>query len=338
MRSHTRLILSLFTFLSILLSPLAGSASPYSATWTPTAPAEDLPSWITPYNDSLLISGFIGFSITPPEDQSHFALAITICFEDGNGGALRVLWKNPRADVLLCPDLLEGIKTSNQRTLLLDASLVGTGGLLTIESTDTAPPVTKVRCAWVVNENTLLEVGGPIPPLIIAGEKTVSASEFNGDRFAPSSDEVAGRVVRALLSENIEILSTAGLEFQTAIETAPAFARLEFLVSAPSLVQPPALVCNGTPLGAVSITWPPLSDPGWISGDDGTWRYSGWLKASAILPTGLLITGDNSILLGGDTLESQNLPALKNPVLELLFPARESSEAEDEEIPVAEKL
>lgn len=116
--------------------------------------------------------------------------------------------------------------------------------------------------------------------------------------------EQFGTVTATLSDETIRIGPSVqnGASFQFALESQPLVALLTFEVASPNIDSPPEVYLNGENIGAVSLTWPELADPGY-RGEMGAlmremrFQYTGWVRAQKLVPASSLRSGTNDLLI-----------------------------------------
>lgn len=86
------------------------------------------------------------------------------------------------------------------------------------------------------------------------------------------------------------------------LESPPLLAVITFEILNADSLAPLEMILNDRPLGAVSVSWPDLADPGYLGlarplERDMRFRYTGWLRAQKIIPGSALRAGGNSLVL-----------------------------------------
>jgi len=122
--------------------------------------------------------------------------------------------------------------------------------------------------------------------------------------------EQFGAVKATLSPETIRIGTTLpeGAGFQFGIESEPLLALITFEVANPRVDTPPEVYVNGQAIGPVNLVLPELADPG-FRGQTASlikkmnFNYTGWLRAQKLVPTDLLKSGTNNIIIvnGGES-------------------------------------
>jgi len=139
----------------------------------------------------------------------------------------------------------------------------------------------------------------------------------------PANDlSLYGRVKATLDNGTVKLTSgqqsTFTWEFD--LQALPLLALINLEVLAADPQAPLELTLNDQPLGAVTVSWPDLADPGYLGLvrplETGMhFRYAGWLRAQKVIPGSALQTGTNRLVL--------QLPGATSPVavrnLELLL-------------------
>jgi hypothetical protein len=138
----------------------------------------------------------------------------------------------------------------------------------------------------------------------------------------PTNDlALYGRIKATLDNGTVKFTAaqpTVTWEFE--LQALPLMCLVNMEVLAADLEAPLELTLNDRPLGAVTVSWPDLADPGYLGTvrplETGMhFRYGGWLRAQKVIPGSALQTGVNRLVL--------QLPSNASPVavrnLELLL-------------------
>lgn len=283
-----------FFWISSLLPAQAppGGAIP-SAVWD-AAVSIPPPAWFGPVQQAATANMTIWRApIRPPPGLAR--LAVTLVFEETQGGFARLIWQGSGRAVTLCGNLYEGAASLHARTLLLDRVTLGGPGQLVLEATGHRPVLVRAELSWV--EPLVLAASGRTPPglFLAPSGKLYPADEMHGQGRAILGDERRGRIVDALLDAGpVKILPTAPVRFVAPIASAPSFARLEAQLAGLHPDEEPALWINGRPLTAVSVELPSLDDVGyqWMGGGARPF-FGGWRKVTAHVPGDWLQAGEN---------------------------------------------
>lgn len=86
------------------------------------------------------------------------------------------------------------------------------------------------------------------------------------------------------------------------LESPPLLAVVTFEVLNADALAPLDLTLNDRPLGAVSVQWPDLADPGYLGlaralEQELRFRYTGWLRCQKVIPGSALRAGANRMIL-----------------------------------------
>jgi hypothetical protein len=233
--------------------------------------------------------------IRPP--PGHSRLAVTLVFEETQGGFARLIWQGPGRAVTICGNLYEGAAPLHARTLLLDRETLGGPGQLVLEATGTRPVLARAELSWV--EPLVLAASGWTPPglYLAPSGKIFPADELHGQGRRAPSDEPRGRILDAVLDAGpVRIQANTPVRFVAPLLVTPSHARLEAQVAGLGPDEEPFLWINGRPLAAVAVELPSLDDAGyrWRTGETGL-SYGGWRKLAALVPPGWLVAGENQL-------------------------------------------
>lgn len=291
--------LSTAAFFLWLVSLLPAQAPPGgeipAAVWDASALLAP-PAWFGPVQTAAAINMTVWRApIRPPPGQSR--LAVTLVFEETQGGFARLIWQGPGRAVTLCGNLYEGAAPLHARTLLLDRETLAGAGQLILEATGSRLPLLRAELAWV--EPLVLAAGGWTPPglFLTPSGKVFPADELQGSGRKAPQDENKGRIVDAVLDAGpVQIRPSAPVRFLASIHASPAHARLEAQVAGLGPSEEPLLWLNGRPVGAVAVELPGLEDAGYRKLFGGTdLSYGGWRKVTAHVPPGWLQPGENQL-------------------------------------------
>jgi len=266
-----------------------------AAVWDASASLSP-PSWFGPVQTAAGANMTVWrAAIRPPPGQSR--LAVTLVFEETQGGFARLIWQAPARAVTICGNLYEGAAPLHARTLLLDRETLGGSGQLVLEATGTQPVLARAELSWV--EPLVLAASGWTPPglYLAPSGKIYPADELHGQGRRAPQDERKGRVVDAVLDAGpVKIDPQTAVRFLAPIRVAPAHARLEAQVAGLAPGEEPMLLVNGRPLAAVAVDLPGLDDAGyrWRAGGSAL-SYGGWRTLTAYVPPGWLVAGENQV-------------------------------------------
>ncbi|MDD5261478.1 MAG: hypothetical protein PHD76_06470 [Methylacidiphilales bacterium] len=306
--------------------------------------AEDLSSWTYDFASptpapvwvgvvsQTIDSNFFGrqdFQITPVDDSRD--LLLTLFFQEVDGGFLRVYWVpgtsgnsgGTSAPVLLSQNLYEGVAKglTNRRTILLSASLLKGGGVLSFQAGQPDLKISRIRWDWLKPQAVpvSMDSGIRIGAVGATGE-VLAVQELTGDPILPDSDQWKGSIILAPITEKVESIGD-GVEFGVELEAVPALARVEAQLLGVPLDQRMVLWVNGKVAGLLSLPVPDLTDPGYQTSQDGKTSYIGWQKAAILVPNGLLQAGNNRLQFSWQDEGLSNIPlTLKNLKLQLKYP------------------
>jgi len=233
--------------------------------------------------------------IRPPAGQSR--LAVTLVFDETQGGFARLIWQGPARAVTVCGNLYEGASPLHARTLLLDRETLGGPGQLILEATGTRPILVRAELSWV--EPLVLAASGWTPPglYLAPSGKLFPSDELHGQGRRAPQDETRGRIIDAVLDPGpVKVRSDTPVRFIAPMAAAPSHARLEAQVAGLGPGEEPALWINGKPVPAVAVELPELDDAGyrWL-GIGPNVSYGGWRTVTAHVPAGWLAAGENQV-------------------------------------------
>ena len=266
-----------------------------AAVWDASAPLTP-PSWFGPVQTAAGANMTVWRApIRPPPGQSR--LAVTLVFEETQGGFARLIWQGPGRAVTVCGNLYENAAPLHARTLLLDRETLAGPGQLVLEATGTRPVLVRAELSWV--EPLVLAASGWTPPglyLSPAG-RVIPGDELHGQGPRAPLDEQRGRIIDAVLDAGpVKIRPDAPVRFVAPVSTAPSHARIEARIAGLGPGEEPILWVNGRPVVALAVDLPALDDAGyrWLPGGSGL-GYGGWRKVTAHVPPGWLAPGENHL-------------------------------------------
>jgi len=266
-----------------------------AALWDASQPTTGS-SWFGPVQ----VSSAVGMtvwraSIRPPPGNAR--LAVTLLFEETQGGFARLIWQGSNRALTLCNNLYEGAAPLHLRTLLLDRETLAGPGQLVLEATGERPVLLRAELSWV--EPLVLAANGRTPPglYLAASGKIFPADELQGTGRRTPQDDRRGRIVDAVLDPGpVSIPPQTPVRFLVSIPASPAYARLEAQVAGLGPGEEPFLSVNGKPLPSVALELPGLDDVGyrWMAGA-GDLAFGGWRSVAAFVPVGFLRAGENQV-------------------------------------------
>lgn len=266
-----------------------------AAVWDATSPIPP-PAWFGPVQTASGANMTVWRApIRPPPGSSR--LAVTLVFEETQGGFARLIWQGPSRAVTVCGNLYEGAAPLNARTLLIDRETLGGSGQLVLEATGTRTVLARAELSWV--EPLVLAASGWTPPglYLSPSGKIFPADELHGQGRRAPLDEPRGKIIDAVLDAGpVKLLPQTPVRFVTAMSTPPSHARLEAQIAGLAPGEEPLLWMNGRSLSGVAVELPALDDAGyrWLGGAGGL-AYGGWRKLTVWVPPGWLVPGENQI-------------------------------------------
>lgn len=266
-----------------------------SAVWDASAKLAP-PAWFGPVQTAAAAKMTVWrAAVRPPPGQSH--LAVTLLFEESQGGFARLIWQGPGRAVTICGNLYEGAAPLHARTLLLDRETLAGSGQLIVEATGNRLPLLRAELSWV--EPLVLAASGWTPPglFLAPSGRVFPADELQGSGRRAPQDERKGSIVDAVLDAGpVQVRPQTPVRFLAPISTSPAHARLEAQVAGLAPGEEPVLWINGQPIGTVAVALPGLEDGGyrWLPGEKNLF-YGGWRTVTAHIPPGWLRAGENQV-------------------------------------------
>lgn len=286
---------SFFWIASLLTAQAPPGGEIPAAVWDASAQTSP-PPWFGPVQTAVGTNMTVWRApIRPPPGQSR--LAVTLVFEETQGGFARLIWQGPGRAVTVCSNLYEGAAPLHARTLLLDRETLGGPGLLILEATGTSPALVRAELSWV--EPLVLAASGWTPPglYLAPSGKIFPADELHGQGKRAPLDEPKGKIMDAVLDAGpVKVLPQAPVRFVVPLAATPSHARLEAQVAGLNPNEEPLLWINGRALPAVAVDLPALDDAGycWANGKS-VLSYAGWRTLSAWVPRGWLSAGENQL-------------------------------------------
>lgn len=274
-------------------APPAGAIPP--GVWDADGPIP-APSWFGPVQTAAGANMTVWRApIRPPVGQSR--LAVTLVFDESQGGFARLIWQGPARAVTICGNLYEGASPFHARTLLLDRETLGGPGQLILEATGTRPILARAELSWV--EPLVLAASGWTPPglYLAPSGKVFPSDELHGQGRRAPLDETKGRIIDAVLDAGpVKVRPDTPVRFIAPMAATPSHARLEAQVAGLGPGEEPLLWINGNPVPAVSVELPELDDAGYRWQQGGTnVSYGGWRTVAAHVPAGWLAAGENHV-------------------------------------------
>lgn len=254
------------------------------------------PAWFGPVQTGALANMTVWrANLRPPPGQSR--LAVTLLFEETQGGFARLIWQGPGRAVTICGNLYEGAAPLHARTFLLDRGTLGGAGQLVLEATGNRPVLARAELSWV--EPLILAASGGTPPglYLAPSGKIFPSDELHGQGRRAPQDERKGRIVDAVLDAGpVKIQPQTPVRFLAPMTVSPFHARLEAQVAGLRPGEEPGLWVNGRLLTAVAVELPGLDDAGyrWLPGGRDL-AYGGWRTVTAHVPPGWLTAGENRV-------------------------------------------
>lgn len=258
--------------------------------WDPSA-TEAAPAWIeSVQSESGSSVDTREFHVRPGQHPGK-ALAVTLFYQDGASGILRVIWSGMGGDVLLADSLLEGVDMLNRRTVMVTAEEATIGGRIVVHTDGGSGRLKRLAMDWVVPSAVYVSDEASAPYIRLR-DQDIGRLEAEGAPPEPRDDQFHSRVTLAVLQD-----APVGLAedpaFQADLTVLPDRVLWECEVANLTPDSPLYLWINNRMAGAVSVAQPDLWDPGWFRDADGSYRYAGWRKARFWADPALLAAGGN---------------------------------------------
>jgi hypothetical protein len=283
--------------------------------------AQPMPTWMhgPPVSEPGEASR-VAFRLSPPPGKD---LLVHFVFDETEAGGLRVEWRRDgeSAPEVLADNLGESLGVPNQRPLLISASRLGGPGALLLQGGANIN-VNRVKFEWVSERTMLAAAARYVPVVVTASRLTLAEADVDGGPRPVLQDEWRDRVVRAALTESVELI-TPSLELLADLQQAPSQSRLEAWLVGVNLDQEVWLVVNDQEVGPVAIDVPTLEDPGHLGQPGRETVFAGWRRASIHIPAELMLPGENSLILEmRSPLQAgyTNRSFVREAVLELSYP------------------
>jgi hypothetical protein len=289
-----------------LLAPMGRAALSYVQD-LPFQPSDTLPEWLqvrapeAPVDNDVPSFASSEFLIKAPAGTGD--LAVTLYFTEVDGGSLRVFWQGTGQGssqaVTLSDNLYEDVAMPNQRTLLIPKSIIGTGGVLTIQASSSDAGISRIEWNWVSMVNVATTDPAAVPALLRTGNQMLRTEDVTGDPPPPSADRIQSKTIAAVIRQE-PIRIEEGVDFTATIVAAPTLARMEVQLLGVPLDRNVAFWINGTAVNQVALEAPNLADAGYqwqVNQSDSTASpkaiYVGWRKGTVLIPAQMLIAGEN---------------------------------------------
>ena len=299
---------------------MAGEAAGWTCDFpTPAGP----PAWlkIVPQQTDSNFLGRAEFEIAPADGGSD--LLITFFYQETEGGFLRVFWNAGGCSTLLCQNLYEGIGKglTNQRTLRLPGSWIRSGGIFSLQASQTDLKLSRIKWEWLTAQT--VPVSQALDTRIQAVDsngKILTADDLTEEMVTDASDRWKDGIITAPVTQKVEQIGEA-VQFAVELDAVPLRARLEVQLAGLPLNHSLWLWVNGKMAGRITPPVPDLSDAGYQDATDGGTLYDGWRKGSILILPALLQPGLNTLQFARvDDEETPDSLALKDLKLQLKYP------------------
>lgn len=222
------------------------------------------------------------------------ALLIRLYFDDLPGMAPSIsAWDELGNEIARSGDFGDALGLPNAKSVVIPTAKLN---YLEILVPGDGRTIRAAQLSWLTRHELWRPLDLTAAPLLIEPFRALRSEA----RPADGEDRYRNGVVTAVLQEGMLKLSEGGgsVRFPFEVEKAPLVALLSFEVLGADLEHPPELRLNGRLLGEAQFAMPDLADPA-IRGElqDARagigFRYSGWLRATRLVPTFALSNGAN---------------------------------------------
>lgn len=316
----------LSSFLLLISLSLLLQADRYSKSYTIDFPYKidrNIPRWLSVVREPRLPRYFTSqsFGIRPiANDDSD--LAITIYFNEGSGGFLRVYWEGQDSTEMISSNLYDKIGMPNQKTLIIRRSTLSSSGKLVFQTTESTMNIRRIYWEWVKNQSVAVSRDIPLGVAYVDSWGRQHADwEVSGYEPYETGDFWRSSVVNAMLTEKAERIEE-GTEFIFQIENKVNLARLDLQIAGLAPQEKIGLWVNDKYVGEIAVEVPDLVDPGYQLDESGQLIYVGWRKGSYFLEANHLQLGENRLQLGRLTPSPNSIAqplAIKNTILQIKY-------------------
>ncbi len=275
--------------------------------------------------------GYAEFLLLPGREDEQ--LFVTVIFmEDGTEGPA-LFWTGDVSEeqVTISAGLAEGVSGLNRRTVRLPEQAVREAGRIYLSGDQRQ--ILRVRLDWVAPTGVFVASDEQRPDLMAGGRVMFDQEMTGGEQLSPP-DAWFGDVLDASLLEGVASLA-GNVEFVVPL-TGPgeqALLEAKFLGIAPGASV--KVWVNGKLAGRLQPVVPALTDPGYIRLRSGRMAYAGWREGAILLEDGLLVEGDNSIVI--ETAKKRSF--IRDAALQLrVAPPEPEPEVEKPELPTTVEI
>jgi len=279
-----------------------------------TLPAVAYPVWlkgVAPAEPGTLSEA--DFEVSAPA-TGRTDLLLTVIFDEGNGGFLRVYRQDGALAEMVADNLYEGSGLPNQRTLLLRG--IGAQGPTRIVFQSSGATLSVRRLVWEWPQAQSLAVTGAEALVALRGQAALTDGEVSGQPLLPAAPRVAiAYTSTPLLTQVVKVED--GISLAVTLDRMPFHARLVGKVS--GLASGQALECwiNGTKAGFLALALPSLLDPAYfLNGAMPT--LAGWQTGTLYIPATAWQPGENIVEFRVPE-GTHAAYAMKDLVLELVY-------------------
>jgi hypothetical protein len=305
-------LLSLFAVGGLLR---AEDAAPPATIDLGTLPAVAYPIWlmgVAPAEPGTL--GEADFEVVAPA-PGRSDLLLTVIFDEGNGGFLRVYRQDGATAEMVADNLYEGSGLPNQRTLLLRG--IGAQGPTRLVFQSSGATLSVRRLVWEWPQPQSLAVTGAAETLAaLRGQTPLTDGDVSGQPLLPAVPHVAIAYTSTPLLTQVAKVED-GIVLAATLDRMPFHARLAGKVS--GLPPGQALECwiNGTKAGLFTLALPSLLDPAYFL-NGASPILAGWQNGTLYVPATAWQPGENTIEF--HVPEGTHAAyAMKDLVLELVY-------------------
>ncbi|MEZ5404811.1 MAG: hypothetical protein R3F23_01180 [Verrucomicrobiia bacterium] len=292
----------------------------------------NIPRWLSvvkePKSPRYLTSQSFGIR---PQANADTDLVITIFFNEGSGGFLRVFWEGLNNNTeMLAPNLYDNIGMPNQKTLLIRRSTLSSPGKLVFQTTESTMNIRRIHWEWVKSQTIPMSHDLSLGVAYVDGfGRSYSDAEVYQFETGTTGDFWRSSIVNAMLIEKAErIEEGAALDFE--IQSPADIARLETQIAGLAPEEKIGVWLNRRYLGEMATQVPDLADPGYQRDEAGDLTYIGWRRGSFFFPPDQLIVGENQLQLvrwANSPLKISQPLAIKNTILQIKYKVATSNPA-----------
>ena len=289
-----------------------------------TARAADLPVPVTldlPVPANKALPTWLGQPVVPPSvfatldvpifpPDTSGSLLVTVCFQEKQGGFMRILWKGSQGAQVLSDNFYEGIAMPNQRSLLIASSTLIGDGTLEFQCGDTVLGIQRIKLEWLAARSGLVSPQVPDTMVTPSLGATLPSLALSGSPLATQPGAWQNLLVTVPITTDAERIEQ-GVDFSIDLDQPPVKARLALDETGLPLDKHLVVWINEQRAGTITPVVPDLLDGGFLADAKGATTYVGWRDGSFSIPASLLKAGINTIQFS--TEDDANLSGSTTP-------------------------